>query len=206
MSPAKTAAALTAAAAAMVACTNVVEVHAAFPEPLVETLPLRVGVLYTPALSGYVYSEKVRGAPNWTFRLGTASVRLFDRTFTRLFTALQPVNDVAAVQNSGAALDAIVEPAVETVEFSVPMQSHTDQYGVWIRYKLRIYGRDGQLIEEWPVSAYGQSEDRGMSATRSMERAAELAMRDAEATIAVEFSQRPKIRDAFFKEAYSAKP
>jgi hypothetical protein len=191
-------------ASSLVACGHTVEVQEPFPDPVIEPLPLRVGLLYRPAFTEYAYTEKQTGDGTWTLRLGGANVRVFDRVFARLFAATTRVTEVAtgAARNEG--LDAIIEPVVTNVEFSLPVQSHTNQYAVWLRYRLDIYGQDGQLLHEWPVAAYGQSEDRGLSGARSMARAVELALRDAEATVATQFAQEPKIRDALLRPRESA--
>jgi hypothetical protein len=179
----------------LVACGHSVELRDAFPEPVIETLPLHVGLLYTPAFSEYSYTDKETGAGTWTIRLGGANVRVFDRVFAKLFATTTRVTDAKPETAGSAGLDAIIEPIVTNLEFSLPTQSHSDQYAVWVRYTLNVYGTDGQLLHEWPVAAYGQSEDRGLSGARSMLHAVDLALRDAEATIATQFAQEPKIRD-----------
>jgi hypothetical protein len=188
----------------VVACGHTVEVHDPFPDPVIESLPLRVGVHYTTEFSDYAYTEKEKGAGSWTLRLGGSSVRLFDKVFARLFAATTRVTEVKSDPPGSADLDAFIEPVVTNVEFSLPTQSHSNQYAVWVRYKLNVYDRDGQLLHEWPVAAYGQSEDRGLSGARSMTRAVELALRDAEATIATQFAQEPKIRDALLRPKETA--
>lgn len=180
----------------VVACANTIDVREPFPDPVIESLPLRVGVHYTTEFANYSYTDAQTGAGSWTLRLGGANVSVFDRVFVRLFTATSRVAAVPTGSSSDVDFDAFVEPVVTNVEFSLPLQSHTDQYAVWLRYKLNVYDRTGQLLHEWPVSAYGQSEDRGLSGARSMTRAVVLALRDAEATIATQFAQEPKIREA----------
>lgn len=168
--------------------------------PLVERLPLRVAIHYPAALTGYVYQEDPGADRDWTVQLGTANVRMFDSVFAGLFTEARRVSGVAAAATEMPGLDAILSPAVDAFEFSLPSQSATDQYAVWIRYNLEVYGPDGQLVAKWPVTAYGQSGTGGLSDEESMERAAVLALRDAAATISTGFARQPKIREALLKE------
>jgi hypothetical protein len=187
-------------------CSGSVVVPEAFPEPLVERLPLRVAVHYPADLAAYVYKEDAAADRDWTVQLGAANVRMFDSVFAGLFAETRRVSDIASALQEMPDLDVIVSPAVDAFEFSLPSQSATDQYAVWIRYNLDVYGRDGQRILRWPVAAYGQSGTGGLSDEASMERATVLALRDAAATIAVNFSQQPKIREVLGKEEAPDEP
>lgn len=182
-------------------CSGSVMVQQAFPTPLVERMPLRVAVHYSPALTDYVYKEDASNDRDWTVQLGEANVRMFESVFGGLFTETRRVSGIQAAAAEMPGLDAIVAPAIDAFEFSLPSQSATDQYAVWIRYNLDVYGPDGQLIVRWPIAAYGQSGTGGLSDEKSMERATVLALRDAAATIATGFSQQPKIRDSLLKES-----
>jgi hypothetical protein len=126
---------------------------------------------------------------------------MFDSVFNGLFAETRRVSGIATAAAEMPGLNAIVAPAVDAFEFSLPSQSATDQYAVWIRYNLDVYGPDGQLIVRWPITAYGQSGTGGFSDEESMERAAVLALRDAAATIATSFSRQPKIRESLLKES-----
>jgi hypothetical protein len=181
-------------------CSGSVNVQQTFPVPLVERMPLKIAVHYAPALTGYTYKEAAAAERDWTVQLGTANVRMFDAVFGGLFAVTQRVSGVETAAQEMPGLDAIVAPVVDTFELSVPSQSATDQFAVWIRYNIDVYGPDGQLIVRWPVAAYGQSGTGGLSDERSMERATVLALRDAAATIAVNFAKQPKIREALLKE------
>jgi len=186
--------------AMVVACNGSVLVAEEFPTPLVEKVPLRVAVHYAPALREYVYKEDANADRDWTVQLGEANVRMFDSVFAGLFSRMQRVSSVAGAVDEMPELQIIIAPTVDAFEYSLPSQSATDQYAVWIRYNLDVYGRDGQLIAHWPVAAYGQSGTGGLSDEASMERATVLALRDASATIAMGFSQQPKIRELLGKE------
>ena len=182
------------------ACSSDVTVRQAFPSPLVERIPLRVAVHYAPELTNYVYKEEAAKDRDWTVQLGEANVLMFDSVFGGLFSETRRVSSVGAAAAEMPGLDAVVAPTIDAFEFSLPSQSATDQYAVWIRYNLDVYAPDGQLIVRWPVSAYGQSGTGGLSNEESMARATVLALRDAAATIATGFSRQQNIRDALLKE------
>lgn len=182
------------------ACSGSVRIDTTFPPPLIERTHLKVGLYYAPELTNYVYSERTGGDVDWTLELGAANTRMFDSVFGAMFAATQRVSSITTAGQEFPGLDAIVAPSVDALEFSLPSQSRTAQYAVWIRYNLDVYAPDGQLVVRWPVSAYGQSDADGLNGEEPMERATVLAMRDAEATIALEFTRQPKIRETLFKE------
>jgi hypothetical protein len=184
------------AASCLAGCSGEVRVPEALPPPLVERLPLRVALHVDPAFSGYVYREARPGDRDWSIDIGAANAAMLDTVAAALFSASQRVGSVATASSDMADVDAVLSPSVDAVEFSVPSQSATDYYAVWIRYKLDVYGRDGALVASWPVSAYGQSGGEGLSAVEAMQRATQLAVRDAAATVVTGFARQARIREA----------
>ncbi len=187
-------------------CAGSVDVSQTFPPPLVEPLPLRMAIHYPPGLTGFTYHEATNADRDWTVQLGKANTRMFDSVFTALFQETRRISEVPAAAQEMPAFNGIISPAVDAFEFSLPSQAATDQYAVWIRYTLDVYGPDGQLIVRWPVAAYGQSGTEGLSDEQSMERAIVLAMRDAAATIAVSFARQPKVRETLLHESPADTP
>lgn len=183
-------------------CSQSVQVQSDFPDPLVQALPYSVGLRYLPEFVEYTYSEDLPNDVTWNFAIGTSNRKLFDKVFASLFEQTVVLEPDA----SGAGLDLVVEPAVDALEFSLPRQSRSEQYAVWIRYNLHVFGPDGQLVTDWPVSAYGQSDSRLMKGDISMRQATIKAMRDA-ATIMIQgFAADEKIRQALGTDDSDATP
>jgi hypothetical protein len=175
-------------------CSQSMTVQTGFPTPVLEPLPLVVGIRYPDSLTDFVHQEAPPLEAEWTIRLGAANQLLFDKLFGAMFVetvVLDQEADVAAHPE----LDAVIEPTLEEFEFSLPRQSQTDQYAVWLRYNVRVYTPDGELISNWPVTAYGQVGAKKLGAEKSMQQATVLAMRDAAANIAVGFINAPGIKD-----------
>jgi hypothetical protein len=177
-----------------------VVVETDFPTPLIEPLPLTVGLHYDPALTDYNYTEELASDGSWSFTLGEANTKLFDGALTSLFEQTVRVDAAGGTGAPYDGLNAVIEPILEAFEFSLPSQSRSEQYSVWIRYRLNIYRPDGTLITGWPISAYGQSDARTFGKSAAMEQAAINALRDAYASIVIGFAKQPKIKAAFFPE------
>ncbi len=90
-------------------------------------------------------------------------------------------------------IDALIEPSIDAFEFSVPNQSKTDAFAVWIRYRLKVYNADGELVANWPVSAYGKSQSTTLGGSDALRRAAVLAMRDAAAVMILKLDEQTGI-------------
>lgn len=139
----------------------------------------------------FVHEEDVLGRDKWTIDLGRANATFFEQLFRYMFDnviVLGPDDDALDYQ-----FDALVEPVIEGFEFSVPNQSKTDAFAVWIRYRMQIFDRVGTNASTWTVSAYGKSQKEGLGGSKSLQRAAVLAMRDAAALILMQMNKATKI-------------
>jgi hypothetical protein len=180
----------------MLGCAKSVEVTTDFPVPLLEPIQLTAGIRYPEDLTDFVHTEDPELEPEWEIRLGQANLLMFRRLFGAMFTEtieLAPDPAMPIPDN----IDFIIEPKLEDLEFSVPRQSATDQYVVWLKYKLTILLPDGQLISNWRITAYGQEDegDLGMGSENAMRDAAIKALRDASANIAISFAGAPGVEE-----------
>jgi hypothetical protein len=164
----------------MVGCgANVTLDPVTIPTPLINPMPLSVAVRIPAEFEHYVHEDEVLGREKWRIDLGRSNAALFSQLFEFMFddvTVLGPDDDASTLS-----IDALIEPSIDAFEFSVPSQSKTESYAVWIRYRLKIYDSAGDMYANWPLSAYGKSEQFGLSGDEPLKRAAILAMRDAAA-------------------------
>lgn len=174
-------------------CDQALTIPNTFPEPLVEPLPLDVALHFTDEFTRYRYQETMPGEAQWDIDLGKANVALFESVSRRLFRSATRV----ATRPTGAdaaGFNVIIEPSVAAFEFSLPSQSATEQYSVWIRYTVKVFRPDGELLTAWNISAYGESGSTLLRPARSMEQATMLALRDAAATLTVDFLKEARAR------------
>jgi hypothetical protein len=173
--------------------SNVTMKTPTIPEPLVAKISMSVGLRMPENFDNFVHQESVYGREEWSIDLGSSNRGLFTQLFGHMFTSVTvigPDEDPAAL-----GLDALVEPTIDAFEFSTPSQSKTEAFAVWIRYRLKVYDRDGTLISNWPVSAYGKSLATTMGQGNALQRAAILAMRDAAALMVMKFDKVTRISE-----------
>lgn len=173
-------------------CTSNVTVDApTIPKPHIAKLPLDIALRIPEEFNNFVHEENVLGRDTWTINLGASNAALFKQLFGYMFDSvivLGPDDDALDYT-----FDALIEPRIEGFEFSIPNQSKTDAFAVWIRYRMQIYDSVGTSASTWTVSAYGKSQKAGMSGSESLQRAAVLAMRDAAALILLQLDKATKI-------------
>lgn len=149
------------------------------PAPLIEKMPMAIAVRIPEEFEHFVHEDEVLGREQWKIDLGRSNAALFTQLFGYMFenvTVIGPDDDATTLD-----IDALIEPSIDAFEFSVPSQSRTDAYAVWIRYRLKIYDSAGSQHANWPLAAYGKSEQTGLTGSEPLKRAAVLAMRDAAA-------------------------
>ncbi|MDZ7643799.1 MAG: hypothetical protein U5K76_05975 [Woeseiaceae bacterium] len=174
--------------AALSGCGSQVAMHdPRIPDPLIAQMPLAVGVRYPEKFEHFVHEERVIGKEEWKIDLGKSNKLLFTKLFSSMFADVTVVGPDADAATLG--LDAVIEPDIDAFEFSVPEQSQTDAFAVWIRYRIRIFDDAGTQIANWPISAYGKSQSSTFGGDDALRRAAILAMRDAAALVILQMDK-----------------
>jgi len=176
----------------MTGCASNVSVDApTIPAPHIDKLPIDVALRIPAEFHNFVHEESVLGRESWIISLGSANATFFEQLFGYMFDnviILGPDDDALEYT-----FDALIEPKIEGFEFSVPNQSKTDAFAVWIRYRMQIFDSAGNSAASWTVSSYGKSQKEGLGGSKSLQRAAVLAMRDAAALILLQMNKATKI-------------
>ena len=180
---------VTVASVALVACGgSKITLHdPTIPEPLIDKLPITVAARYPEVFDNFVHEEQVIGKEKWIIDLGRANRIFFTQLFGSMFsdfTVLESEDDARDMP-----IDALIEPSIDAFEFSVPNQSQTDEFAVWIRYRIKIFDNEGVQIANWPIAAYGKSLTTTFGGDAALRRAAVLAMRDAAALIILQMDK-----------------
>ena len=151
------------------------------PDPLVEKIPISIAVKFPDVFEHFVHEEQVIDEKKWTLDLGRSNALLFTKLFRAMFNDLTVIDDGVDIRDMP--IDALIEPSIDAFEFSVPGQSQTSSFAVWIRYRIKIFDNEGNQFANWPISAYGKSLSTAMGGDDALRHAAVLAMRDAAALI-----------------------
>ena len=177
--------------AVMAGCSSAVVVESTFPTPLVEPLPVRVGLIFDDELYDYIHSEAIPQRSTWTIDLGDANIAMLQPLLESMFMEATMVESVPLSGANLGRLDGVVEPVLEKFEFDIP--GERDEFvEVWMQYMITLYQPDGRIVVQWPVSGYGKYETGGRRED-AVERAAIVAMREVGATISTKFAEQPDV-------------
>ena len=157
------------------------------PTPLIVKIPASVGLRIPDEFQHYVHDEEIIGREHWSIDLGNSNAALFTQLFGFMFDRVMVLS--ATDDPKQLAIDALIEPSIEAFEFSVPNQSKTESFAVWIRYRIKVFDQHGTEVANWPVSAYGKSQTASVSGSQALQRAAILAMRDAAALMIMKLDE-----------------
>lgn len=172
----------------LLACGSVeVKPSAPLPTPLVQPLQARVGLVLTPELRNYVHEER-RGNSNWKVELGAGHEELFRSAFGASFASPQ-VFDSQDAARAAQGLQALFVPVIEQYSFVTNDETGGEYWAVTIRYRIGVLGPRGETIDNLTLTGYGSAR-RGRAGT-AMERATEVAMRDAAAKFLVQLPRQP---------------
>jgi len=165
------------------------------PTPLVEPLPVQIGVYYSQSFRNFVYDESKdsQGVDDTSIHLGDAQISMFDRVFAAYFSRAQ-ILERGEPASKRAGLDAVLVPQVVDVEYSVPRTSKAKIYEVWIKYQFDLLARDGSTIATWTMPVYGKTPTALLKSNdEAINLAAMMALRDSGAAFITGFSKVPEV-------------
>ena len=164
------------------------------PTPLVEKLPLRIGLYLGPEISTFVHEETIDEKSKWRLDLGESQQIMFRNLMSGMFRQMTVLDDPLG----DPSLDAVLIPSIEELQISIPKQTYSTFYEVWIRYQMKLTDAEGRVLGEWPLTAYGNANARDYGFMESerepaLHKAAYEALRDAMAFFTLQFRSIPEI-------------
>ena len=157
------------------------------PTPLIHKIPANVGLRMPAEFQDFIHEEEIIGREEWSIDLNNSNAVLFEHLFGHMFEKVTVIGLEEDPKNFN--IDALIEPSIDAFEFSVPNQSKTESFAVWIRYRVKVFDEEGDQVANWPVSAYGKSQTAKLSGSQALQRAAILAMRDAAALMIMKLDE-----------------
>ncbi len=160
-----------------------------FPVPVMEKAPVRLGIHLDEELTTFVHKESIEKKGDFEVAIGSAQSDLFRNLGSGVFEAYELVDSDIAGH-----LDGVLHPTIAEVQFSLPSQTRSDYYEIWIRYQFKLFDREGNPVGEWTLPAYGKANknDHG-SKSVGLEEAALAACRDAMAFFSINFAREPVV-------------
>lgn len=151
---------------------------------------------FPPQIRTHVFEEEIENHGNFRIDMTGAHEVLFSTVFESLFEQSIKVENFDEVPED---IQGIISPSVQEVQVTIPQQTRSDYYEVWIRYQLQLWDRSGQLVHSWPLAAYGKANKNNYStisgaSTAALHDATEFALRDAAASMSFYFAREPQVQ------------
>ena len=190
--------------------TKQVEVEGNFPTPLLDPLPITLGVMYSSAFAKHEFFDEAKGRAesDWLVKTGEAQVEFWDILFGGMFDEVVHIRDWETVQSRGPEIDGVLIPAIADLQYTIPTHTNVKIYEIWMRYEFRLVDvaamhqqEDGALsfnpderLAAWPITAYGKTPTAFLqSDEEAVNLAAVVALRDAGAHFVTSFGATPDV-------------
>jgi|GEM_PF-5831573 len=178
--------------------------------PVVEPLPISVAIHLSDELRTFAHEEAVRDYGTFRIAVGAAQELMFNNLAQGMFanhrlvsgadvtSGINPTSLNPADVNSSK-IDAILVPNISELQFSIPAQTKSDFFEVWLNYNFRLLTPDGSPIAEWPMKAYGRANKRNYgflenTPNGALQEASRVALRDAMAVFTFKFKRVPGVQ------------
>jgi hypothetical protein len=187
-----------------------VVVEGKFPAPLLDPLPITMGVIYPSAFAQHEFFDEAKGRAesDWLVKTGEAQVEFWDILLTGLFDEVVHIRDWETVQARSRDIDGVLIPAIAELQYTIPTHTNVKVYEIWMRYEFRLVDigaihqqEDGALsfnleerIAQWPITAYGKTPTAFLQSDEdAVNLAAVVALRDAGAHFITTFGRTPDV-------------
>jgi hypothetical protein len=163
------------------------------PKPLIEKIPVAVGVHLPLEFREQVYEEKrTGGGGEYRIGLGKAQSAGFMRIMEAMFENVTVVSSLATAAQEAPGIRGVLQPELEDYAFITPVDSGTQAYAASLRYTIRLFSPEGKLAESWTFTGYGSQPASSFpgKGAEALQAATRLAMRDAAAKLAAEFREQ----------------
>jgi hypothetical protein len=189
--------------AALAACSDVsIKPEAHLPKPLITPLPAAVGLIIPVETRKYL-DQETRFGIDWKVDLGPGEVKLMRDTFTDLFQHVAEFKDLESAK-AAKDLQALFETRVDQYSFVTSRETGGRYFAVTIKYRINLYTPQGETVDSYTLTGYGNSLAMGMSGGKPLTQATVAAMRDAAAKFLVQFPDQPPAQQLARNEAVAA--
>lgn len=137
-----------------------VVVRGNFPEPLMDPIPITVGVVFPDAFKQHEIFDKAAGRAesDWIVKTGDAQAELWTTTFEGMFENVIFLNDSTSVNTLSDEVEVVIIPRIEDLQYTIPLYTSIKIYEIWLKYQFKFV----------PVEAVRKAEDGGITIDSSL--------------------------------------
>ena len=174
-----------------------------YSQPLIEPLPLKIGVYYGNDFSTFETTKKIGpdqfgGIIIANIKMGKANIALFDYILPHVFREITLVQHFSENPEDMKNIDLIIKPAIH--KYSYNISSSPIECSIHITYEISFYSPDGELIKPWLIEGSGSNvaSSSKMSNSDFIELLTQTAMRQVAAKFMTDFCNQEDIKNLFY--------
>ncbi len=173
-----------------------VVVEGNFPPPLIEPLPMTLGVWYGDDFAKHeFFDEAASGKESSLFvSTGAAQVQMWDTLLAGMFTRVVHLQARPTAGQSIPNVDAVLLPHIEELQYAIPAHTNVNVYEIWMRYRFELLDAQSNPVAQWTMTSYGKTPTALLQgAEAAVNLAAVMALRDAGANFSTNFTAVPAL-------------
>jgi len=185
---------------------NISEIGA-YPEPLFQALPLKVGAYYGEDLRTFDTIQQYASHGKHLTKIckiqtGKANIALFDYTLSKLFEKVTLIQHLSDGSDHCKDIDLIIEPTVHSYTYA---ESIAGGVNIHIIYAINFYLPEGGHINSWKISGKGHIPPPPpwfflTTETSDVIELTQMAMREVAAKFMNDFCNQADIKKLFYSE------
>ncbi|MFV0278207.1 MAG: hypothetical protein ACK5HY_13625, partial [Parahaliea sp.] len=131
-----------------------VAVRGQFPPPLLQPLPLTVGVWYDESFRQHEFFDEAKGRAEsgWIVKTGDAQLQMWDTLLPGMFQHLVHMDAKPEPGQMNQAVDAVLIPHVDELQYTIPSHTNIKVYEIWMRYRFELVSATGKPLAEWTMT------------------------------------------------------
>ncbi len=184
-------------AAVLAGCTTKeVVVTGNFPPPLMDPMPITLGIWYEPEFEGHEFFDEAKGRAEstWIVKTGEAQVDMWSQLLQSMFVNVVRMEGRPAPDQLNPTVDAVLIPRVQELQYAIPAHTNVKVYEIWMRYGFELVTTSGDPIADWTMTAYGKTPTAFLQSDEAaVNLAAVVALRDAGAHFITSFQKVPDV-------------
>lgn len=177
---------------------NEVVVEGKFPPPLMTKIPITIGIWYPPEFRNHEFTDigKPARKSTWIVKTGEAQMQMWATVLAGMFSQVVEMEMAPGSGVMNEAVDAVLIPYVDELQYAIPRQTNVKVYEIWMRYRFELVKPSGEPLAQWMMTAYGKTPTAFMqSDTDAVNLAAVMALRDAGANFVTNFTRVPELAE-----------
>lgn len=181
-------------------CSNSLVAKGSFPTPLVTAIDASASAFYSSELRSHHYQEQKKDRGKWDIATGAIQVEFFQTLLPALFSQwhpdqIDPAISDSALQQTFGDKHIVIRPSLADFQYSLPRETRSKVYEVWLKYNMQIYKTDGELLADWLVTAYGKTPTAFLTSDEeAMNSAIQVALRDLGANLSLNLSKVAELK------------